>query len=85
MEVLDQGVVVRPVDDPNGKSIRVSLARVRRCPDGVPNDFWPARKKTVPKTDSDQEISTELLTEPIQNKEPQGEVWSGRLRPRGTG
>ena len=45
VEVLDAGVVVRPVDPLRGESIRVAVNQVRRCPEAVPEgESWPARK-----------------------------------------
>ena len=41
VEVLETGLVVRPVDRPEGEIMWVACNRVRRCPDPVPDkEFW---------------------------------------------
>ena len=44
LEANNTGVVVRPVNQPDVPSIRVALNRVRRCPNEIGNDFWPAKQ-----------------------------------------
>ena len=44
-EASEQGVVVQPIDNPRGKEIRVSLARVRCCPTQLGDEFWPKKVK----------------------------------------
>ena len=46
VEVLDTGIIVRPVDRPQEDTIRVAINRVRRCPGTIPDDvFWPAKEQ----------------------------------------
>jgi len=35
------GVVVRPVDKPQAEPIRAAFDRVQRCPNEIPDKFWP--------------------------------------------
>ena len=41
IEQNEFGVVVWPVDKPQSEPIRVAYDRIRRCPDEIPNEFWP--------------------------------------------
>ena len=76
VEVLDAGVVVRPVDPWRGESIRVAVNRVRRCPEAVPEgESWPARKSPGKRTSSKKTDSSESKQEPRPHS-----VWKGRLR-----
>ena len=59
MEASEQGVVVRPIDNPRGKEIRVSLDRVRCCPTQLGDEFWPKKGKQ-----SAPEPSRELEPDP---------------------
>ena len=71
-------MVVRPVTDPKAKTIRVALDRVRRCPDGVPDVFWPDKLAQV------QDKEDNLPQAQVDSDTPR-EVegaWKGRLRPR---
>ena len=67
-------VVVRPVNNPRGKEIRVSLDRVRYCPTQLGDEFWPKKGKQ-----SDTQPNPE--TEPDSELLSTG-VWAGRLRNR---
>ena len=46
MEQNELGVVVQPVDKPQSEPIRVSLGRIRRCSDEIPNKFWPTSARS---------------------------------------
>ena len=41
LEQNELGVVVRPVDKPQSEPIRVAYDRIRKCPNEIPNKFWP--------------------------------------------
>ena len=43
VHVVDNGVEVRPVDQPHATPTRVALNRVRRCPVEMPDVFWPRK------------------------------------------
>ena len=80
VEVLDAGVVVRPMDPLRGESIRVAVNRVHHCPEAVPEgESWPARKpaRKSPgkRTSSKKTESSESKQEPRPHS-----VWKGRLR-----
>ena len=40
-------ILARPVDQPQATPIRVSLSRVRMCPQQIPDVFWPRKEKVV--------------------------------------
>ena len=87
LEVFEQGVSVRPIDDPRANPIRVSLDRVRRCPEEMPDAFWPNRRQASRQNDSDkseQSLDGGLARTSVSEQEQSG-VWKGRLRPRRTG
>ena len=73
-EASEQGVVVQPIDNPRGKEIRVSLARVRCCPTQLGDEFWPKKVKQ-PTTEPNPESGNDLEPPPTS-------VWAGRLRNR---
>ena len=77
LEVLDAGVVVRPVDPLQGESIRIAVTRVRHCPEAVPEgESWPAARKSLGKrTSSKKTESSESKQEPRPHN-----VWKGSLR-----
>ena len=75
VESSGQGVVVKPVSDPKVKTIRVSLERVRRCPDGVPDDFWPSKPGRGVKESSGEDSADSTVESAVEG------TWSGRLRP----
>ena len=64
LEVFEQGVTVRPVDDPRATSIRVPLDRVRRCPEEVPDTFWPTRKRYHNQSSTEIQPAAEAVTPP---------------------
>ena len=44
VEVLETGVVVRRVDQPQGETIQVAFNWVWKCPNPIPEDeFWPVK------------------------------------------
>jgi len=45
--VHETGIEVRPVDRPQEGSIRVALNRVRRCPEQIPDTFWPRKSQLI--------------------------------------
>ena len=71
VEVLETGVLVSPVDNPENKAIRVALHRVRRCPKALPEgEFWPPKKTARKQKPAAASVST---------ADPEG-VWRGQLR-----
>ena len=41
VHVVDNGVEVRPVDQPHATPTHMALNRIRRCPVEMPDVFWP--------------------------------------------
>ena len=81
-EVVTNGVVVYPIDQSEKESIRVALNRVRRCPQQVPDQFWPTRKGGKGRV---KDKNNSPAKNPVK-KTPQPEnVWSSRLRPHISG
>ena len=84
VEVLETGVVVREVDQPQGETIRVAFNRVQRCPNPIPeNEFWPVKKSCQLKKKSpklEEAPGRDLQTESDETHAPS--VWEGRLRRR---
>ncbi len=86
----EAGVEVRPVDRPQAQPIRVAFNRVRRCPEGIPDTYWPGKTRPGPQpvVEEDSEESDASDEEPLpeptdceRDKDPVAEsVWSGRLR-----
>ena len=80
LELVENGVIARPVDRPQGEPVRVALDRVRVCPSQIPDQFWPQPRKGKTKepvsngltVDNDQDGNTAAAGAPS--------VWSGRLR-----
>ena len=81
VKVLETGVVVRRVDQPQGETIRVALNRVRSCPNPIPeNEFWPVKKSPQLKKKSpklEEAPGRDLQTESDESHTPS--VWEGRL------
>lgn len=74
-EVVQNGVIVHPIDRLPQESIRVALNRVRR-PQQVSAQFWPPHKSKASVVETPPE-KPESLSSPT--------VWSDRLRPRNPG
>jgi hypothetical protein len=70
VNVKENGLEVHPVDRPQDEPIRVSLNRVRRCPDEVGEEFYPRRTKCTAADPSPTSSSTS---------------WEDRLRTRRRG
>ena len=85
LEATGQGPIVRPVANPPGKSIRVSLDRLRKCPEGVPNVFWSGRWKQLLPSNGERDHSTKVSTKADVSKQTKDGVWKGRLRSQDTG
>lgn len=89
-EVLDTGLLVRPVGHPEQESIRVAVNRVRRCPAAIAEEeFWPEKKKTPRKTATKRQEKQNVQEEPLEEKQASKKKtpkerpkssWSGRLR-----
>ena len=82
--VHETGIEVRPVDRPQEGSIRVALNRVRRCPEQIPDTFWPRKSqakvlqsKTPPVAKCERRQSATTDHQDIAHS-----VWKGRLRNR---
>ena len=73
-EASEQGVVVRLIDNPRGKEIRVSLDQVCCCPTQLGDEFWPKKGKQST-AESSSELEPDL--EPLSTN-----VWARRLRNR---
>ena len=75
-EVMDGGVEVAPVNRPQDKSFRVSLQRVRPCPEEIGNEFYPGQgpKSSLIPVKPDEGTC-------ISNNDEATE-WTQRLRPR---
>ena len=43
VRVVENGIEVRPVDKPYSATTLVALKRVYRCPEEMPNVFWPQK------------------------------------------
>ena len=71
VSVCETGVSVRPVDKPDGDSIRVAFNRLRTCPESISDAFWPPRATTETRP---------LLDTDAENTRPSSSVWEGRLR-----
>ena len=76
IRVHENGVEVRPVDQPRATTIRVALNRVRRCPREVPDTFWPRKGDRQRVETCDDDPPGEMV--PAQDES----AWSSRLRPR---
>ena len=78
--VVDNGVEVRPMDQPHATPTCVALNRVRTCPVEMPDVFWP-RKDALPLS---QDLTTDSKKEPEPQVEPtpQQTEWTSHLRPR---
>ena len=72
VHVVENGVEVRPVDQPHVTPTRVALNRVRRCPVEMPDVFWP-RKDALP-------LSQDLTID--TKKEPEPPEWTSHLQPQ---
>ena len=70
-EVSETGVLVCPIDRPNGEPIRVALDRVRHCYKQIPSQFWPPRKKSNAGTEPVNDVAAQP---------PATTVWTDRLR-----
>ena len=80
VHVVDNGVEVRPMDQPHATPTRVALNRVHRCPVEIPDVFWP-RKDTLPSS-QDPMINSKKEPEPPVEPTPQETEWTSHLRPR---
>ena len=85
VEVLETGVVVRRVDQPQGETIRVAFNRVWRCPNPIPEDeFWPVKKSRQLKKNSpklEEAPGRDVQAESDESNTPS--VWEGRLHHQG--
>ena len=80
LEVVDNGVMVRPVDRPRAKAIRVALNRVRVCPKFLPDKSWPPSRTAKSKEQSSHvNEAAEGSAGNFSIPQPPG-AWSGRLR-----
>ena len=99
--VYETGLEVRPVDQPQKKPIRIAFDRVRRCPEEVPNTFWPSKSKPSKAVDDDSNDQTtesevqkprkkaatvtSASTDMSDQPSPAMNAWKGRLRSRNKG
>ena len=70
---------VRLVDRPQDTPIFVSLDRVRRCPEEIPNGKTWSKKKRNRKRRTG---NTRKFAPEMETQEPVAGPWSDRLRPR---
>ena len=76
-EVVDTGVLVRPVHRPQEESIRVALDRIRRCPNAIaPDVFWAGKKSGRAMGTR----ATKVTEKSVKVPEVPVSVWAGRLR-----
>ena len=81
LDTFNNGVEVRPVDQPNDKPIRVALQRIRRCPIEMPDDQFYPRKKNC-----EADPSSRTYTENIESRQHStSAAWANRLCSRGRG
>ena len=80
VHVVDNGVEVRPVDQPHTTPTRVAMNRVHRCCVEIPNVFWP-RKDALPLS-QDFTLDSKKEPDPPVEPTPQQTEWTSRLRPR---
>lgn len=81
-EVVDNGVVAYPVDQPQKDPIRVAMNRIRRCPRQIANHFWPESKnKKVSGVASSRDKTPRSDRSSVEQTTTQKNAWSGRLRP----
>ena len=79
VHVVNNGVEVRPVDQPHATPTHVVLNRVRRCPVEMPYVFWP-RKDALPLS-QDLTIDSKEPEPPVEPN-PQQTEWTSCLRPQ---
>ena len=80
LSVTKTGVTVYPIDRPQEEGIRVALNRIRRCPDPIPNVFWPVKeKRNSSRRPSGKKAATENVSGP-ETSDVATSVWRGRLR-----
>ena len=80
VHAIDNGVEVKPVDQPHVTPTHVALNRVRSCPVEMPDVFWPQRD-ALPLS---QDLTIDFKKEPKPPVEPtpQQTEWTSRLQPR---
>ncbi len=86
--VYDTGLEVRPVDRPQETPFRISFVRVRRCPEQIPDTFWPlkassrqtSQARTTSSPNQDSAASSSPTKGPDIAKPASTGVWGGRLR-----
>ena len=78
IDVLENGVRVRPVDKPQDAPMRVVMDRVR-CPVQLPNKFWSRRPKGSKNKDA-EELDTTLVDVTYSDAAPPAKSgsWSRR-------
>ena len=74
LELVENGILARPVDRPKEDPTRVALNRVRRCPPQIADESWPQPRGRRRK---------QSAVAPQQTPAPS--VWRGRLRSTGRG
>ena len=99
--VYETGLEVRPVNQPEKKPIRIAFNRVRRCPEEIPNTFWPSKSRPPKEVDDDfsDQIAEKGVMRPREKtatatsasidksdqSSPTMNTWEGRLRSRTKG
>ena len=64
--MVENGLEVRPVNQPHVTPIRVALNQIFQCPDEMPNSFWPTRGVSAQSTDPS--VSMREETEPQRTR-----------------
>ena len=89
LEQNELGVVVRPVDKPQSEPIRVAYDRIRKCPDEIPNKFWPTSVRSRGPQKLSKQNSGGGTVDSTLTRQPSGgtdrvmnRCWKDRLRPR---
>ena len=85
IEQSDTGLVVRPIDKPQGEPIRVAYNGIRHYCDSLPNKFWPTRAKSNKRPATGSSSEDEGVTKQRVNIQDINNPWKHRLRPRRTG
>ena len=63
---------IRRVDRPQDEPILVALERLRRCPDEVPDEFWPPTKSTTQQSKKDSVSRDSHQSKPVRSPMQEG-------------
>ena len=77
IEIVENGVILKPIDRPQADPVRVALDHIRVCPTQVPDESRPPPRTTKTKQSSVKEKDHVEDTDDIDTETS---VWSGCLR-----